>query len=267
MSDQWQWHVKSLYMCTNTQGITECPYLCHIKAQTGEHWKGRSPALYERGAQDKLSIPVCIIFLLTLRGFAVSHLSCSLREIGIKGFILSGVWDIWMGPPFILISGLRSIFIFMGNEGMGETGFWSNKGEKENRIFPALFLRWIQRGLLRPPGEIAAGVKPKLCLCREDPKNSLVLRRDSKSPFGICGKSVLSAVHDADWGCVSVCAVFVQYDAAQLFLTLWNLLKKQIRKPELVRMVTGMNLCPLSCVVSSASWRIPFAGNCPKLNF
>lgn len=149
----------------------------------------------------------------------------------------------------------------------GETGLWSNKGEKENRIFPALFLRRIQRGLLRPHGEIAAGVKPKLCLCREDQKNSLVLSRDSKSPFAICGKSVLSAVHDADWGCVSVCAVFVQYDAAQLFLTLWNLLKKQIRKPELVRMVTGMNLCPLSCVVSSAPWRIPFTGNCPKLNF
>lgn len=46
----------------------------------------------------------------------------------------------------------------------------------------------------------------------------------------------------------SVCAVFVQHDAAQLFLTLWNLLKKQMKKPELVR----MNLWLLPCVVSSA---------------
>lgn len=39
----------------------------------------------------------------------------------------------------------------------------------------------------------------------------------------------------------SVCPVFVQHDAAQLFLTLWNLLKKQMKKPELVRTKTEMN--------------------------
>lgn len=35
--------------------------------------------------------------------------------------------------------------------------------------------------------------------------------------------------------------VFVQHDAAQLFLTLWNVIKMQMGKPELVRMVTEMD--------------------------
>lgn len=42
-----------------------------------------------------------------------------------------------------------------------------------------------------------------------------------------------------------VCPVFVQYDAAQLFLTLWNLLKKQMKNPELVRMINEVNNRPL----------------------
>lgn len=53
----------------------------------------------------------------------------------------------WIDPAVILISALRSILAFLGHEGMRKTGLWSNKGEKENRIFPALFLRRIQRGL------------------------------------------------------------------------------------------------------------------------
>lgn len=52
-----------------------------------------------------------------------------------------------IGPAVILISALRSILAFLGQEGMGKTGLWSNKGEKENRIFPVLFLRRIQWGL------------------------------------------------------------------------------------------------------------------------
>lgn len=42
----------------------------------------------------------------------------------------------------------------------------------------------------------------------------------------------------------SVCPVFVQHDAAQLFLTVWNLIKKQMKKPELVRTVIEMNFGP-----------------------
>ena len=34
--------------------------------------------------------------------------------------------------------------------------------------------------------------------------------------------------------------MFVQYDAAQLFLTLWNLLKKQMKNPELVEKLSDL---------------------------
>ncbi|OXB61490.1 hypothetical protein ASZ78_005898, partial [Callipepla squamata] len=42
----------------------------------------------------------------------------------------------------------------------------------------------------------------------------------------------------------SVCPVFVQYDAAQLFLTIWNLLKKQLKNLELVGKLSDLyTLC------------------------
>lgn len=39
----------------------------------------------------------------------------------------------------------------------------------------------------------------------------------------------------------SVCPVFMQHDAAQLYLTLWNLVKMQIKDQDLVRTVSEMN--------------------------
>lgn len=52
---------------------------------------------------------------------------------------------------------------------------------------------------------------------------------------------LLGAVLNTDHVVFSVCLVFVQHDAAQLFLTLWNLIKRQMKKPELVRTVTEKN--------------------------
>ncbi|NXR21593.1 UBP18 hydrolase, partial [Cinclus mexicanus] len=56
-----------------------------------------------------------------------------------------------------------------------------------------------------------------------------------------CGKR--KAVHPTDLAyCLSEhrMKLFVQYDAAQLFLTLWNLLKKQMKKPELVEELSDL---------------------------
>lgn len=56
-----------------------------------------------------------------------------------------------------------------------------------------------------------------------------------------CGKC--KAVYPKDLAyCLSKHRVelFVQYDAAQLFLTLWNLLKKQMKKPELVEELSDL---------------------------
>ncbi|KAF4792301.1 Ubl carboxyl-terminal hydrolase 18 [Turdus rufiventris] len=56
-----------------------------------------------------------------------------------------------------------------------------------------------------------------------------------------CGKCKAVCPRDLAY-CLSEHRVklFVQYDAAQLFLTLWNLLKKQIRKPELVEELSDL---------------------------
>ncbi|KAM6424893.1 ubl carboxyl-terminal hydrolase 18 [Rhynochetos jubatus] len=56
-----------------------------------------------------------------------------------------------------------------------------------------------------------------------------------------CGKQ--KAVSPLDFArCLSVYEVklFVQHDAAQLFLTLWNLIKRQMKKPELVEDLNNM---------------------------
>ncbi|OXB80475.1 UNVERIFIED_CONTAM: hypothetical protein H355_004308, partial [Colinus virginianus] len=54
----------------------------------------------------------------------------------------------------------------------------------------------------------------------------------------------------------SVCPVFVQYDAAQLFLTIWNLLKKQLKNLELVGKLSDLyTICVqehLACQVCSS---------------
>lgn len=56
-----------------------------------------------------------------------------------------------------------------------------------------------------------------------------------------CGKS--KAVAPTDLACCLSgyrVQLFVQHDAAQLFLTLWNLLKKQMKKPELVKELSDL---------------------------
>lgn len=68
------------------------------------------------------------------------------------------------------------------------------------------------------------------------------------------------------WGCFSLWPVFVQHDAAQLYLTVWNLIKDQITDVDLVsprtgaRRGRGRRASPAGAPVPWPAWRGEGAG-------
>lgn len=149
-------------------------------------------------------IGLFIIFILALRSIVAlvrrwERQVCGVMKVEKRTefslcFLLEELWDIWA-----LSSGKYWIYFWACVWWQGDdfcTGLY-------NGPFKLYLLFSLPAHVTWRHWDIATCLQPKLCPWQGTAREQeMDLAGDSKSPFAICGKSVLPAVHNTDWSCV-----------------------------------------------------------------